>query len=156
MDNRQAQLEMEPTTQLESTEYPFRRRLLQGTLRHDKEVLIGPRGAPPGVHMPAQGLSAMSGKSSSNQQQGLSSGPQGYHVLTPLELEEGSSDRKIVWINRGWVPKTMVPGGDQPYRRQGPVEAARIQHTLATTQPKWTRPTGTVQVTAVQSQVESE
>lgn len=164
MDERQQQLDMEPTSMLNmdatsstTQQQPYRRRLLQGTLRHDKEVLVGPRGAPPGVHMPLQGLSAMSGKNSSNQQQGLSSGPQGYHVLTPLQLSEGTADRKLVWINRGWVPKTMVPGADQPYRRHGPVETARIrQQMLAAGPPKWNRPQGTVQITAVQSQVESE
>ncbi|KAG7337575.1 SURF1 family protein [Nitzschia inconspicua] len=154
IDERQAQLDMEPVTQLDASQQPYRRRLLQGTFRHDKEVLIGPRGAPPGVYMPVQGLSAMSGKSSSNQQQGMSSGPQGYHVLTPLELADGTADRRMVWVNRGWVPKNMVPGGEQPYRRQGAVEAAKIQQGLSTIPPKWTRPTGAVKVTAVQAQVE--
>lgn len=158
MDERNQQLSMEPTTNLEDvTSSPYRRRLLKGTLRHDKEVLIGPRGAPPGVRMPLEGLSAMRGSSNSNSQQssGMSGGPQGYHVLTPLELAPGTSDRNLVWVNRGWVPKKLVPGADQPYRRQGPVEAAKVQETMKQNLA-WSRPAGVVEITAVQSQVESE
>jgi cytochrome oxidase assembly protein ShyY1 len=156
VEERQSQLEMEPTTSLEFNHLPYRRRLLQGTLRHDKEVLIGPRGAPPGVKLPLKGLSAMSGKTG-NQSSGMSAGPQGYLVLTPFELSEGFSDRKMVWINRGWVPKIMVPGADQPYRRHGPVEASKVQLALAEgSYPSWSRPNGTIEITVVQSQVESE
>jgi surfeit locus 1 family protein len=156
VEERQFQLKMEPSTSLEINQFPYRRRLLQGTLRHDKEVLVGPRGAPPGVKIPARGLSAMSGKTGQSSS-GMSSGPQGYLVLTPFELSEGASDRRMVWINRGWVPKTMVPGADQPYRRHGPVEAAKVQQSLvAGSYPSWSRPKGTIEVTVVQSQVESE
>jgi surfeit locus 1 family protein len=161
MEERQLQLDMTPTANLEYTtsgggaaateSYPFRRRLLQGTFRHDKEVLIGPRGAPPGVKMEVKGLSAKSGKKT--QGSGMSAGPQGYHVLTPLELAPGTADREMVWVNRGWVPKTMVPGADKPYARQGPVEQAKIQAALAEP-PAWERPKGTVTITAVKSEVE--
>jgi cytochrome oxidase assembly protein ShyY1 len=107
--------------------------------------------------MPLEGLSAMKGSSNSNSQQssGMSGGPQGYHVLTPLELAPGTSDRNLVWVNRGWVPKKFVAGADQPYRRQGPVEAAKIQEAMKQS-PAWSRPKGVVNITTVQSQVESE
>jgi cytochrome oxidase assembly protein ShyY1 len=157
VEERQSQLKMEPSTNLEFNKFPYQRRLIQGILRHDKEVLIGPRGAPPGVSMPRRGLSAMNGKTGNQSTSGMSAGPQGYHVLTPLELSEGTSDRRMVWINRGWVPKTMVAGVDQPFRRRGPVEAAKVQQSLAAASyPSWSRPKGTIAMTVVQSQVESE
>jgi cytochrome oxidase assembly protein ShyY1 len=166
MEERQVQLDMEPTANLEfssstsggdaaaaAESYPYRRRLLQGTFRHDKEVLIGPRGAPPGVKLEVKGLSAKSGMKT--QGSGMSAGPQGYHVLTPLELAPGTANRRMVWVNRGWVPKTLVPGADKPYARQGPVEKAKIQAALE--EPAaWARPKGTVTITAVKSEVESE
>ncbi|KAL3920156.1 MAG: hypothetical protein SGARI_007017 [Bacillariaceae sp.] len=200
-EERNAQLQMPPITMTSNTntnnldyhssknnnnndtsngngDYPYRRRLLQGTLRHDKEVLIGPRGAPPGVQMPLNGLSAIKNNNSGNSSKkkkttsqssggGLSAGPQGYYVLTPLQLSEdgdnGSNHRNktgVVWINRGWVPKTIVPGADQPYyaRQQGPVERQRIADALKSSQqsPAWTRPAGHVRITAVKSNVESE
>jgi surfeit locus 1 family protein len=109
MEERERELTLEPTRDLTDHTTPYRRRLLEGTFRHDKEVLIGPRGAPNGVRLPRQGLSK------NNQSAGgMTPGPQGYHVLTPLELSsEWEGTRKIVWVNRGWVPKTMVPSKQQ-------------------------------------------
>jgi surfeit locus 1 family protein len=156
MDKRNEQLAMEPSTNIDApAAMPFRRLWLQGILRHDKEVLIGPRSLPAGVHIPMQGLSAKIG-ATSQKSSGLSSGPQGYFVLTPLELAPGTSDPKMVWINRGWVPKHLVPGGNQPYRRQGPVEASKIHESLEGQPVAWSRPTGSLKISAVRSQLESE
>jgi surfeit locus 1 family protein len=58
-------------------EFDFRRVYATGVLRHDKEMLIGPR---------------------------MREGEQGYMVVTPLErLDEGST----VLVNRGWISKKM-------------------------------------------------
>lgn len=133
IDDRQNQLQMTPTSDWKNEEHPYRRRLVSGSFRHDKEVLIGPRGAPPGVSLPRQGLSAK--QAGSGQSSGMAPGPQGYFVLTPMELQ----GKKTAWINRGWVPKTMVPD-----ERRGPPTGT------------WSRPKGTISLTAVRSSPESE
>lgn len=132
IDDRQKQLQMSPTQDWRSEEHPYRRRLVSGSFRHEKEVLIGPRGSPPGVSLPRQGLSAK--QSGSGQSSGMAPGPQGFFVLTPMELE----DKKTVWINRGWVPKTMVP------------DKKRAPPTGGT----WSRPKGTCYLMTVRSSPE--
>jgi len=62
---------------------------LKGTFLHDKEVLLGPRSAPPGLF----GAAA----------QGLASNPQGYYIITPLKRSDGT----ILFIMRGWIPMNM-------------------------------------------------
>jgi cytochrome oxidase assembly protein ShyY1 len=139
---RNRQLQSEPTRDLSTDQNEaYRRRLVKGTFRHDKEVLVGPRGAPVGVSIPRQGLSSNSKQVNSS---GGAPGPQGYHVLTPLELSKydtSSGSRKIVWVNRGWVPKTMVP--------------ARGRSVDASLAMDWNRPTGPVEITTILSAAES-
>lgn len=61
-----------------AAEFDFRRVVVRGRLRHDREMLIGPR---------------------------MRDGEQGYMVITPLEREsEGGS---TVLVNRGWIPKKL-------------------------------------------------
>lgn len=90
--------------QKKQNERSFQRFIIQnGRWNHDREVLVGPRGPPMGALPDRPGSSAA----------GLSSAPQGYYVLTPLEIEDNTNDRgiePIVWVNRGWVPRTMVMG----------------------------------------------
>jgi cytochrome oxidase assembly protein ShyY1 len=133
IEDRQQQLQMSPTKDWQSQEHPYRCRLVNGCFLHDKEVLIGPRGAPNGVTLPRKGLSAKRG--GGGQSSGSAPGPQGYFVLTPMELQ----DKSTVWINRGWVPKTMVPDG----RRGPPVSS-------------WSRPKEATSLTAIRSSPESE
>lgn len=136
IDDRQNQLQLSPTQDWRNEEHPYRRRLVTGSFRHDKEVLIGPRGAPPGVSLPRQGLSAK--KSGSGQSSGMAPGPQGFFVLTPMELQDNNN--KTVWINRGWVPKTMVPDEKRGYPTDG----------------TWSRPKGICNLTTVRASPESE
>ncbi len=123
---RSAELAMEATKDWNSPETQYRRKLLEGRLLHYKEVLIGPRGDP-----------------GSKGTGGMGPSPQGYLVLTPLQLLDG----QLVWINRGWVPRTMVPGTDRGTRPT----AAKPQNVN-----QWDRPTGTVQLTTIGSKPESE
>ncbi len=67
---------------------PYRRVRLNGTFRHDREMYRGalsPRGNP------------------------------GYHVLTPLETEDGA----VLLINRGWIPLELK---DPASRLDGQIE----------------------------------
>lgn len=181
MEARSIELAMEPTTSLGNSnisgggaqsqpEQSYRRRHLQGVWRHDREVLVGPRGAPSGVQMPLQGLSAAKAASGNNNNNnnkgsstttssGLAPGPQGYHVLTPLQLAPGTADRDMVWVNRGWVPKKLVPGAEGQYRSGrgggGPMSVAE-EAAQWSSYPAWNRDEGLVKVTAVHSKVESK
>ena len=132
---RQIELAMEPTSDWR-TAAPFRRRLLEGKLLHHKEVLIGPRGAPSCPRMNPQ----MGG--------GMGPSPQGYFVLTPMQLNDG-----LVWINRGWVPKAMVPGAND---RGGDRPSSSRKLESSSSVNLWDRPSGTVQVTAIRSKPEGE
>ena len=141
---------MDPTNEWSSTQNPHRRRVVQGIFRYDKEVLVGPRGSPPGIELPRHGLSK--NKSGSTGSGGMAPGPQGYHVLTPLQVSiknpDGTHSRdRLLWINRGWIPKTMVP---DPRRgdKDSSLEMSK-QNML-----DWNRPEGKVTVMAIRSELE--
>lgn len=59
------------------SDFDYRRVYTTGRLRHDQEMLIGPR---------------------------MNDGKDGYLVITPLERGDGES---TVLVNRGWIPKHM-------------------------------------------------
>ncbi|KAL8954007.1 MAG: hypothetical protein Q9222_000168 [Ikaeria aurantiellina] len=65
-------------------DFDYRKVFVAGRLRHDQEMLIGPR-----IH----------------------DGSNGYLVVTPLEREDGGS---TVLINRGWIPKNKKGQADRP------------------------------------------
>jgi surfeit locus 1 family protein len=65
-------------------EFDYRRVYVKGHLRHDQEMLIGPR---------------------------LHDGHDGYLVITPLERE---GDGTTVLVNRGWIPKKLKNQADRP------------------------------------------
>jgi len=147
---------------------PYRRRLLRGVFRHDKEVLVGLRGAPAGVQMPVSGLSAkqqQNKSSSSSSAGGMQPGPQGFLIFTPMQLignygdtTTTSTSSDIVWINRGWIPKKLVPGADRSHfrGRDGRIDVvlkAKIEEELARP-PAWNRPKGVVELTAILSKSE--
>ncbi|OJJ61317.1 hypothetical protein ASPSYDRAFT_43258 [Aspergillus sydowii CBS 593.65] len=66
------------------SEFDYRRVYVTGRLRHDQEMLIGPR---------------------------MREGQDGFMVITPLERGEGES---TVLINRGWISKKTMDQKDRP------------------------------------------
>ena len=164
----------------------WRRVGLRGTFQHDRSVLVGPRGPPPGALADTGPNSGRGGGG------GMSSSAQGYYVITPLVVAEeeeeeeersssqnlvredcpgeasrgawvsslwgrrrgatappetcgvsdlhlssdASANRDIVWINRGWIPRTHLDRNDA----------------IAT---PWFLPGGTVQLTAMESNTET-
>jgi hypothetical protein len=140
LESREQELAMEPTTDVSSTS--FRRLLVQGQFRHDDTILVGPRGPPAGALLDQPGSSG----------QGMSSAPQGYYVLTPLDLNKSVHNKNnnndnqqqqhsSVLVNRGWVPRDRVMAGSQRGR-----PAAQVDSSLLF---QWDRPTGNVQLLAV-------
>lgn len=73
-------------------DFDYRRVYTTGRLRHDQEMLIGPR---------------------------IRDGNNGYLVVTPLERED---DASTILINRGWIPKKLKKQADRKEGLpQGPV-----------------------------------
>lgn len=133
MEQRERELRMVPTMDFESKDFPYQRKKLTGTFLHDKEVLVGPRGGPLD---PKAGTAVAGGG-------GMGPSPQGFMVLTPLQLQHG----QLVWINRGWVPKAMVPGADPRGGRLSQLVAPEDIN-------NWNRPKGSIHVTAIRSKAE--
>jgi len=65
--------------------------LLSGKFDHSKEIFLGLRSAPPGF--------------TGGPAQGMASNPQGYYVITPMILQDGT----VVHVNRGWIPRQLYP-----------------------------------------------
>ena len=93
-----------------------RRVVVSGSFRHADEMLMGPRGPPPGAL-------AASGPSSGRSSGGMSSGPQGYFVITPLVR---SDNDETVLVNRGWVPMSFAKKGLDWSRPGGTVEVVGV------------------------------
>eukprot|EP00904_Undaria_pinnatifida_P010748 jgi/Undpi1/6803/HiC_scaffold_21.g09279.m1 len=74
-----------------------RRVRVTGVFDHTKEVLVGPRGAPPGMN-------ASTGPAS------MAVSPQGDFVHTPLRRKDGS----VVLVNRGWSPRSKGRNWSRP------------------------------------------
>jgi surfeit locus 1 family protein len=142
---REEQLKLEPLTttlpqqqnqQQQQFQQDFRRRLVSGTYDHKAEVLVGPRGPPPGAL-------AQDGPSSGRSGGGMSSSPQGYFVVTPLKCSDGQT----ILINRGWIPRQLVKNDSPHTPAMSPANSAAA--TMA-----WNRPTQKVQVIGVPSPTE--
>ena len=163
---QQQQLHQDATTASSATTpASFRKIQLYGTFHHEYEILVGPRGPPPGSAYTNDG--------------GMASSPQGYYIITPLEiaLEQDTKTKtdmtgtstsrnhnlqksQFVLINRGWVPRHMVVGpsnttttGRIPPNSRHP----NNNNTTATTKDMmttWDRPTGMTHVTVVPTQGE--
>ena len=68
----------------------FRRVHLQGTFQHSKQILIGPRGPPPGALAESGPNSGRGGGG------GMSSSTQGYWVVTPFVVSNGDESDKTI------------------------------------------------------------
>lgn len=123
---REEDLALEPQPLDEADSAGMRRKVVEGTYLHGREVLVGLRGPPPGAM-------ASSGPGSGRSQGGMSSSPQGYFVITPLLRPNGST----VLINRGWIPRHFAPSSTQPGK-------------------DWEHPAGEVQVVGVPFRYERE
>lgn len=87
-----------PPTTTTHTPRGFRPVFVEGRYNHDLELLVGPRGPPPGA------ISA-TGPNSGRSSGGMSSSPQGYFVVTPLIRKNNLG---TILVNRGWVPRQYV------------------------------------------------
>ncbi|CAB9522635.1 SURF1-like protein [Seminavis robusta] len=135
---REEQMQQAPLTSLTAAmhlrqETPFRRWQVTGQFVHKGEVLVGPRGLPPGAlpkkTTPSRGVM---GDSSAG------TGPQGYFVVTPFEITEEdatSKSTRTVLVNRGWIPKEFI---DQTTNTKG----------------LWSRPEGSCMISAIPIQFE--
>jgi len=84
---------------------------LRGHFDHSREVLVGPRAAPPGLVSTAA--------------QGMATNPMGYYMYTPFELQDGGH---IVFVNRGWISKGAMEGKGSPSisRPEGALELGQL------------------------------
>ena len=165
MGQRQEELAMDPveydaatTTSETVNQKSFRRFVLNGVFRHEHEFLVGPRGPPAGALPDAPGTSA----------KGMSSAPQGYFVITPMELtttqtkqstgwfgrrsssNDSSSAKKFALVNRGWVPRTMVTDDSRQRNARQSNQSQQDNPNVF----QWDRPTGAVQVVGVATETE--
>jgi len=133
----------------------FRPLRLRGRFRHEREVLVGPRGPPPGALPDGPGTSGA----------GMAAAPQGFLVVTPMKLSlqdkssdsSDNSDNNIVLVNRGWVPMQQVLGNNSNRQQQRRHNAAGRGQSSVTNDPslmKWDRPEGDVTVTVVPGKFE--
>jgi len=149
----------------------FRRVATAGIYDHAREVLVGPRGPPPGA------LASSGPTSGRGAGAGMSSSPQGYYVVTPLQIQIGDSDGSdsggggrwgwwnkkkrgdsgndsgsaaaaTILVNRGWVPMSFVKQSQG--QRQTQKDASNDTNSSNT----WSRPTGTVTVVGVETPTE--
>ena len=131
MKARDEQLQMPPVTSIaqgihgEMHGERFRKWRITGTFHHGGEVLVGPRGLPPGAIEKSKPRGVMGDSNST--------GPQGYVVITPFSITEEdatSKSTRTVMVNRGWVPKAFVEQGSSATglwsQPEGPVSILAI------------------------------
>ncbi|KAL7548865.1 hypothetical protein ACHAWF_012129 [Thalassiosira exigua] len=159
-----------------------RRVRLRGTFRHDDEVLVGPRGPPPGALADSGPNSGRGGGG------GMSSGAQGYWVVTPFVVRDDaegdageatadvggagdSAPRRRGWLRGFWGGGTSEPEpplAAKPSPGRGEEEEAGRpvvwihrgwipRHFVSNDNAvatEWKRPEGVVRLTAVESRTE--
>lgn len=134
------------TTSTTTTPASFRKIQLHGRYHHDYEILVGPRGPPPG---------------STTEGGGMASSPQGYYIITPMELlkrdetnHNNQKESQYVLINRGWVPRHMVMGSSSTNQLHSRSSTSSSYDTKVTKEFLWDRPMGLTSVTVVPTQGE--
>lgn len=138
---REEQMKLEPLTsisQADRSSQPFRRRHMKGTFQHKGEVLVGPRGIPPGALPKKSKPQGIMGDTNTT-------GPQGYFVVTPFDITEETATSKstrTVLVNRGWVPKEFVDQTSSTKglwsRPEGSIAISGMPMNLE--EPKWIKP----------------
>lgn len=122
----------------------YRPLMVQGVFRHEDAVLVGPRGPP-------LGAISSSGPNSGRSSGGMSSSPQGYFLITPLDR----NDKKgTILVNRGWIPMHLVKkqkthSNDNTNKNN--INNGNNSHEIPT---PWLEPKGIVTVIGVQSKTE--
>ena len=115
MDQRKKDLALDPEPLLKTDNelalQGFRRRLVEGRYRHGEEMLMGPRGPPPGA------LLVASGPASGRSEGGMSSGPQVrifvyWQVLLMCECVCVCVDLYNIMINRVTM---LLPPSNRPW-----------------------------------------
>ena len=145
----------------------YRRVRLQGKFQHENEVLIGLRGPPAGA-LSATGPNSGRGG-------GMSSGTQGYIVVTPLVIDvpSASSDngavKKVQDSKNGWFGWRRRHGGESPklsggetdnkkktaFVNRGWIPRHYVDNKNGQTTNQWVKPSHSVQITAMESTTET-
>lgn len=97
----------------------FRPLSIRGKFMHEYEILVGPRGPPPGAI-------SSSGPNSGRSSGGMASSPQGFYVITPFSR---CNNMGTVLINRGWVPRQYVMQNSSWDRPSGIVNVIGVAST---------------------------
>lgn len=152
----------------DAKEKSYRRVCLQGTYQHNKQLLIGPRGPPPGAL-------AESGPNSGRGGGGMASSAQGYWVITPFAITDGdnndddSGNANVERKRQGWfgrkksesTTKQSSPIKDSNDKDQTivwinrgwiPRNYVNKQNQITT---QWDEPSGAVQLVAMESKTET-
>ena len=146
---KENQKEEEEEEEEEGLDFGYRPLMVQGVFRHEDAVLVGPRGPP-------LGAISSSGPNSGRSSGGMSSSPQGYFVITPLDRND---DRGTILVNRGWIPMHLVKkqkndSNDNTNHiniNNGNNNNSNNNHEIPT---PWLEPKGIVTVIGVQSKTE--
>jgi surfeit locus 1 family protein len=155
-------------TEFKSALKTYRRVYLHGEFQHQHEILIGPRGPPPGALAESGPNSGRGGGG------GMSSSAQGYLVVTPFlvsknisEMKTDDSKPKRGWF--GWISGSRL--SEESSTKQSSTGISTKEETIVWVNrgwiPRdyinkyneivwsWERPRGTVQLMAMESKTET-
>ncbi len=137
----------------------YRRVYLRGIFQHEHEIFIGPRGPPPGALAETGPNSGRGGGGG-----GMSSGTQGYLVVTPFVMVKDENATKhshaskreddVVWINRGWIPRHFLNHPKAHHRPHHPHHGPQ-SHDYNAIITSYTQPTGILQILAMESNTDT-